>query len=294
MNRAEFAAKWSRADLSSARRRSSTSSTCAIRATSPISSTARSSRSSPKTSDCCPTSSSRGFSRRAGAIPPVPAAHPHAVRRDGRRRLLRRRADPPLQRKPVRGRPRARADRRRDPRPLRGRPARLERRRPVDLRHPVRDGPWKRYVHDSDDRGIGTVRYPRIVARGRRVRRPAQAPHADQPLTTSAPPGSTSSTASSTRPSSPPPAGTPASPTRRSSRGSSPSTSSGPPGSVPSSAPSRENGVRGMTLGPSSESKPSYGRQTDSRDGAPLAGPLYWKVRPDATSRHFTRPIPRA
>ena len=27
------------------------------------------------------------------------------------------------------------------------------------------DGPWKRYVHDSDDRGIGTVRYPRIVAK---------------------------------------------------------------------------------------------------------------------------------
>jgi hypothetical protein len=27
------------------------------------------------------------------------------------------------------------------------------------------DGPWARYVHDPDDRGIGTVRYPRIVAR---------------------------------------------------------------------------------------------------------------------------------
>lgn len=25
------------------------------------------------------------------------------------------------------------------------------------------DGPWKRYVHDADKRGIGTVRYPRIV-----------------------------------------------------------------------------------------------------------------------------------
>src|SRR5688572_3419786 len=27
------------------------------------------------------------------------------------------------------------------------------------------DGPWARYVHDPDGRGIGTVRYPRIVAR---------------------------------------------------------------------------------------------------------------------------------
>ena len=27
------------------------------------------------------------------------------------------------------------------------------------------DGPWRRYVHDPDDRGIGTVRYPRIVAK---------------------------------------------------------------------------------------------------------------------------------
>lgn len=27
------------------------------------------------------------------------------------------------------------------------------------------DGPWARYVHDPDDRGIGTVRYPRIVAK---------------------------------------------------------------------------------------------------------------------------------
>jgi hypothetical protein len=27
------------------------------------------------------------------------------------------------------------------------------------------DGPWARYVHDPDARGIGTVRYPRIVAR---------------------------------------------------------------------------------------------------------------------------------
>jgi hypothetical protein len=26
-------------------------------------------------------------------------------------------------------------------------------------------GPWKRYVHDPDERGIGTVRYPRVVAR---------------------------------------------------------------------------------------------------------------------------------
>lgn len=24
-------------------------------------------------------------------------------------------------------------------------------------------GPWARYVHDSDARGIGTVRYPRTV-----------------------------------------------------------------------------------------------------------------------------------
>jgi hypothetical protein len=27
------------------------------------------------------------------------------------------------------------------------------------------DGPWARYVHDPDDRGIGTVRYPRLVPR---------------------------------------------------------------------------------------------------------------------------------
>ena len=27
------------------------------------------------------------------------------------------------------------------------------------------DGPWARTIHDADDRGIGTVRYPRIVAR---------------------------------------------------------------------------------------------------------------------------------
>ena len=26
-------------------------------------------------------------------------------------------------------------------------------------------GPWKRYLHDPDERGIGTVRYPRIVSR---------------------------------------------------------------------------------------------------------------------------------
>ncbi len=25
------------------------------------------------------------------------------------------------------------------------------------------DGPWSRYVHDPDDRGIGTVRYPRLA-----------------------------------------------------------------------------------------------------------------------------------
>ena len=25
------------------------------------------------------------------------------------------------------------------------------------------DGPWKRYVHDPNERGIGTVRYPRVV-----------------------------------------------------------------------------------------------------------------------------------
>lgn len=27
------------------------------------------------------------------------------------------------------------------------------------------DGPWKRYVHDANEKGIGTVRYPRIVAK---------------------------------------------------------------------------------------------------------------------------------
>ena len=25
------------------------------------------------------------------------------------------------------------------------------------------DGPWKRYVYDANDKGIGTVRYPRTV-----------------------------------------------------------------------------------------------------------------------------------
>jgi hypothetical protein len=25
------------------------------------------------------------------------------------------------------------------------------------------DGPWKRFVHEPDERGIGTVRYPRLV-----------------------------------------------------------------------------------------------------------------------------------
>ena len=25
------------------------------------------------------------------------------------------------------------------------------------------DGPWARYVTDADDRGIGTIRYPRVV-----------------------------------------------------------------------------------------------------------------------------------
>jgi hypothetical protein len=27
------------------------------------------------------------------------------------------------------------------------------------------DGPWSRYVTDPDERGIGTVRYPRLVAK---------------------------------------------------------------------------------------------------------------------------------
>ncbi len=27
------------------------------------------------------------------------------------------------------------------------------------------DGPWKRYVHEPDAHGIGTVRYPRLVAK---------------------------------------------------------------------------------------------------------------------------------
>ncbi len=31
------------------------------------------------------------------------------------------------------------------------------------------DGPWARYVHDPDERGIGTVRYPRMVARDAHV-----------------------------------------------------------------------------------------------------------------------------
>ena len=28
------------------------------------------------------------------------------------------------------------------------------------------DGPWARYVHDAQGNGIGTVKYPRIVAKG--------------------------------------------------------------------------------------------------------------------------------
>ena len=31
------------------------------------------------------------------------------------------------------------------------------------------DGPWARYVHDPDDRGIGTIRYPRLVPRDAHV-----------------------------------------------------------------------------------------------------------------------------
>ena len=31
------------------------------------------------------------------------------------------------------------------------------------------DGPWSRYVHDPDDRGIGTVRYPRLVPKDAHV-----------------------------------------------------------------------------------------------------------------------------
>src|SRR5206468_9838643 len=31
------------------------------------------------------------------------------------------------------------------------------------------DGPWARNVHDPDDRGIGTVRYPRTVAKDAHV-----------------------------------------------------------------------------------------------------------------------------
>jgi hypothetical protein len=27
------------------------------------------------------------------------------------------------------------------------------------------DGPWRRCVHDPDSRGVGTVRYPRLVAK---------------------------------------------------------------------------------------------------------------------------------
>jgi hypothetical protein len=31
------------------------------------------------------------------------------------------------------------------------------------------DGPWTHYVHDPDDRGIGTVRYPRLVPKDAHV-----------------------------------------------------------------------------------------------------------------------------
>jgi len=30
-------------------------------------------------------------------------------------------------------------------------------------------GPWARYIHDPDDRGIGTVRYPRLAAKDAHV-----------------------------------------------------------------------------------------------------------------------------
>ena len=33
------------------------------------------------------------------------------------------------------------------------------------------DGPWKRYVHDANAKGIGTVRYPRLVPRTPTARR---------------------------------------------------------------------------------------------------------------------------
>ena len=31
------------------------------------------------------------------------------------------------------------------------------------------DGPWSRYVHDPDAQGIGTVRYPRLIAKDAHV-----------------------------------------------------------------------------------------------------------------------------
>ena len=44
------------------------------------------------------------------------------------------------------------------------------------------DGPWKRFVHKPNERGIGTVRYPRVVPKERQRGDAAQEAHAHEPL----------------------------------------------------------------------------------------------------------------
>jgi len=68
-------------------------------------------------------------------------------------------------------------------------------------------GPWKRFVTDIDENGIGTVRYPRIVPKDEDYEKKLKSAHSPT-STMSVPPGSTSHTSGWTRPSSPPMAGT--------------------------------------------------------------------------------------
>ena len=67
-------------------------------------------------------------------------------------------------------------------------------------------GPWSRFVHDPESRGIGTVRYPRLVAKDEETARKLQKRTLTN-LYNERPPGSTWPTKSSTPPSSPPTGG---------------------------------------------------------------------------------------
>ena len=67
-------------------------------------------------------------------------------------------------------------------------------------------GPWARYVHDADARGIGAVRYPRLVPNDDDCAKKLQKRTLTN-STTNAPPGSTWPTRNSTPPPSPPTAG---------------------------------------------------------------------------------------